>query len=169
MNNITYVKTPAFVVNANGKLSDALRPDESKGLRMLTCQTRNFESLKAALAWINKEGQKKSTNLYLYEIRPATQGAYNVRCAIDTVKTVKKQTPNAKVANNTTSNAKTNAKTNARTSARNSNRTSNNNRNSANNNTTNNNAAKTNSNSKSATTRTSANNRSTNSRAKNKA
>lgn len=86
MNNITYVKTPTFIVNANGRLSESLRPDDSKGLRKLVVETRSFESLKAALAWINKEGQKKSTNLYLYEIRPAAQGAYNVRCAIDAVK-----------------------------------------------------------------------------------
>ena len=86
MNNTTYVKTPTFIVNANGRLSESLRPDDSKGLRKLVTETRNFESLKAALAWINKEGQKKSTNLYLFEIRPATQGAYNVRCAIDAVR-----------------------------------------------------------------------------------
>lgn len=86
MNNITYVKTPTFIVNANGRLSESLRPDDSKGLRKLVTETRAFESLKAALAWINKEGQKKSTNLYLYEIRPAAQGAYNVRCAIDAVR-----------------------------------------------------------------------------------
>ena len=86
MNNITYVKTPTFIVNANGRLSESLRPDDSKGLRKLVTETRSFESLKAALAWINKEGQKKSTNLYLYEIRPAAQGAYNVRCAIDAVR-----------------------------------------------------------------------------------
>ena len=86
MNNTTYVKTPTFIVNANGRVSESLRPDDSKGLRKLVTETRNFESLKAALAWINKEGQKKSTNLYLFEIRPATQGAYNVRCAIDAVR-----------------------------------------------------------------------------------
>ncbi len=90
MNNITYVKTPTFIVNANGRLSESLRPDDSKGLRKLVVETRSFDSLKSALAWINKEGQKKSTNLYLYEIRPAAQGAYNVRCAIDAVKPVKK-------------------------------------------------------------------------------
>lgn len=86
MNNTTYVKTPTFIVNANGRVSESLRPDDSKGLRKLVTETRNFESLKAALAWINKEGQKKSTNFYLFEIRPAAQGAYNVRCAIDAVR-----------------------------------------------------------------------------------
>ena len=63
MNNITYVKTPTFIVNSNGRLSESLRPDDSKGLRKLVVETRNFDSLKSALAWINKEGQKKSTNL----------------------------------------------------------------------------------------------------------
>lgn len=104
MNNTTYVKTPTFIVNANGRLSESLRPDDSKGLRKLVTETRNFESLKAALAWINKEGQKKSTNLYLFEIRPATQGAYNVRCAIDTVRKpmVKSPAPKTNAQNMTT-------------------------------------------------------------------
>lgn len=59
MNNIVYVKTPSFVVNANGRLSESLRADENKGQYKLSVETRNFESLKAALSWINKEGQKK--------------------------------------------------------------------------------------------------------------
>lgn len=111
MNNITYVKTPTFIVNANGRLSESLRPDDSKGLRKLVVETRSFESLKAALAWINKEGQKKSTNLYLYEIRPASQGAYNVRCAIDAVRKASPKT-SAPKANAQKSNAKPTANSN---------------------------------------------------------
>jgi len=118
MNNISYVKTPTFIVNANGRVSDSLRADETKGQKSIIVQTRNFESLKAALSWINKEGQKKSTTLYLYEIRPAAHGAYNVRCAIVPVK--KTQAP--RPSNNT---AKTNTIVN-RTA--NSNRTTNSNR-----------------------------------------
>jgi len=88
MNNIVYVKTPTFVVTANGKLADAVRPDASKGHRSLSVQTTNFDSLKSALAWINKESQKKSTMLYLYEIRPAVGGTYNVRSAVDAIRKV---------------------------------------------------------------------------------
>ena len=86
MNNISYVRTPTFVVNANGKVSDNVRPDTNKGQKAIQVETRNFDSLKNALSWINKEGQKKSTNLYLFDIRPAAHGAYNVRCAIMPVK-----------------------------------------------------------------------------------
>lgn len=88
MNNIVYVKTPTFVVTANGKLADAVRPDDSKGHRLLSVQTTNFDSLKSALAWINRESQKKSTMLYLYEIRPSVGGTYNVRSAVGTVRKV---------------------------------------------------------------------------------
>lgn len=151
MNNITYVKTPTFIVNANGRLSESLRPDDSKGLRQLVVETRTFESLKAALAWINKEGQKKSTNLFLYEIRPAAQGTYTVRCAIDAVKPVRKATPKANAKPKASNNANNNAKTPARTPNRNSN-------NSASNNNT---AVKNNSNNRSANNRTSTNNRTT--------
>lgn len=116
MNNIVYVKTPSFVVNANGRLSESLRADENKGQHKLSVETRNFESLKAALSWINKEGQKKSTVLYLYEIRPAAHGSYNVRFNVNSVKPVaKKPAANAKtnsnnittVASSNTNNAKT--------------------------------------------------------------
>lgn len=107
MNNIVFVKTPSFVVNANGRLSESLRADENKGQRKLSVETRNFESLKAALSWINKEGQKKSTVLYLYEIRPAAHGSYNVRFNVNSVKPVaKKPVVNAKN-NSTNNNAKT--------------------------------------------------------------
>lgn len=133
MNNITYVKTPTFIVNANGRLSESLRPDDSKGLRKLVVETRNFDSLKSALAWINKEGQKKSTNFYLYEIRPAAQGAYNVRCAIDTVRkapakaTAQKTTNNSSRANNrngaTNSNTPNNTTISTRTQKAPTNRT----------------------------------------------
>ena len=88
MSNIVYVKTPTFVVTANGKLADAVRPDATKGHRSLSVQTTNFDSLKSALAWINKESQKKSTMLYLYEIRPSVSGTYNVRSAVDTIRKV---------------------------------------------------------------------------------
>lgn len=116
MNNIVYVKTPSFVVNANGRLSESLRADENKGQQKLSVETRNFESLKAALSWINKEGQKKSTVLYLYEIRPAAHGCYNVRFNVNSVKPVaKKPAANAKtnsnnittVASSNTNNVKT--------------------------------------------------------------
>lgn len=107
MNNIVFVKTPSFIVNANGRLSESLRADENKGQRKLTVETRNFENLRSALAWINKEGQKKSTVLYLYEIRPAAHGSYNVRFNVNTIKQVaKKPVVNAKN-NNTNNNAKT--------------------------------------------------------------
>ena len=111
-----YVKTPSFVVNANGRLSESLRADENKGQYKLSVETRNFESLKAALSWINKEGQKKSTVLYLYEIRPAAHGSYNVRFNVNSVKPVaKKPAANAKtnsnnittVASSNTNNVKT--------------------------------------------------------------
>ena len=116
MNNIVYVKTPSFVVNSNGRLSESLRADENKGQYKLSVETRNFESLKAALSWINKEGQKKSTVLYLYEIRPAAHGSYNVRFNVNSVKPVaKKPAANAKtnsnnittVASSNTNNVKT--------------------------------------------------------------
>lgn len=118
MNNITYVKTPTFIVNANGRLSESLRPDDSKGLRQLVVETRAFESLKAALAWINKEGQKKSTNFYLYEIRPAAQGTYTVRYAIDAVKPVRKapaKNPAQKTTNNSSRANNRNGATNSNT------------------------------------------------------
>lgn len=108
MNNIMFVKTPSFVVNANGRLSESLRADENKGQRKLTVETRNFDSLKAALSWINKEGQKKSTVLYLYEIRPAAHGTYNVRFTINSVKPVAKKPT---VANNAKTVANNNANT----------------------------------------------------------
>lgn len=107
-----FVKTPSFIVNANGRLSESLRADENKGQRKLTVETRNFESLKAALSWINKEGQKKSTVLYLYEIRPAAHGTYNVRFTINNVKPVAKKTtvtPNAKTVANNNANTVNNA------------------------------------------------------------
>lgn len=116
MNNIVFVKTPSFVVNANGRLSESLRADENKGQRKLTSEVRNFDSLKSALAWINKEGQKKSTVLYLYEIRPAAHGSYNVRSAIGTVKPVAKKpaaktvAPNATTANTVNSTSAANNK-----------------------------------------------------------
>lgn len=120
MNNIMFVKTPSFVVNANGRLSESLRADANKGQRSLTVETRNFENLKTALSWINKEGQKKSTIIYLYEIRPAAHGTYNVRAAIGNVKQ-----PAKKVAPKAT-NTNRNAKTVANTANNNSNNTSNN-------------------------------------------
>ena len=116
MNNVMFVKTPSFIVNANGRLSESLRADENKGQRKLAVEKRNFESLKAALAWINKEGQKKSTILYLYEIRPAAHGTY----AIGNVKQ-----PAKKVAPKATNTNRT-AKTVANTANNNSNNTSNN-------------------------------------------
>ena len=101
MNNIIFVKTPSFVVNANGKLSDSLRPDESKGQRLLKVESKTFESLKLAMSWINKEGQKKSTTLFLHEIRPAAHGAYNVRFTTTPVKNTKPANrPNNTVAKN---------------------------------------------------------------------
>lgn len=120
MNNVMFVKTPSFIVNANGRLSESLRADENKGQRKLAVEKRNFESLKAALAWINKEGQKKSTILYLYEIRPAAHGTYDVRSAIGNVKQ-----PAKKVAPKATNTNRT-AKTVANTANNNSNNTSNN-------------------------------------------
>ena len=126
MNNIVYVKTPSFVVNANGKLSDALRADETKGQRLLKVESRSFDSLKLALAWINKEGQKKSTTLFLQEIRPAAHGAYNVRFSIVPVKA----TPKAKATNRQTTNKNANRTANARNNANtNANNTANNNAN----------------------------------------
>jgi hypothetical protein len=107
MNNIVFVKTPTFIVNANGRLSESVRPDENKGQRKLTVETRNFENLRTALAWINKEGQKKSTTLFLYEIRPAAHGTYNVRFAINSVKPVAKKATNTKANVNSNNNAKT--------------------------------------------------------------
>lgn len=115
MNNIVFVKTPSFIVNANGRLSESLRADENKGQRKLTVETRNFDSLKAALSWVNKEGQKKSTVLYLYEIRPAAHGSYNVRFNVNSVKPVAKK-PVANAKNNSTNN---NAKTVAPTTTNN--------------------------------------------------
>lgn len=120
MNNTMFVKTPSFVVNANGRLSESLRADETKGQRKLTVEKRNFESLKMALSWINKESQKKSTVLYLYEIRPAAHGAYDVRAAIGTVKQ-----PAKKVAPKTTNIVAT-AKTVANPTTSTTNTTSNN-------------------------------------------
>ena len=123
MSNVCYVKKPTFVINANGKLSESLRADNTKGQKMIAVQTHNFESLKVALSWINKEGQKKSTTLYLYEIRPSTQGAYNVRCAIVPVKKAQATRPN----NNTTTtvnriaNATKTTNANANTNANRSN------------------------------------------------
>ncbi len=122
MNNIVYVKTPSFVVNANGKLSDALRADETKGQRLLKVESRSFESLKLALAWINKEGQKKSTTLFLQEIRPAAHGAYNVRFSIVPVKATPKPKANNNRSNdnrnaNRNANARNKANTNATTNA----------------------------------------------------
>lgn len=111
MNNISYVRTPTFVVNANGKVSDNVRPDTNKGQKVIQVETRNFDSLKNALSWINKEGQKKSTNLYLFDIRPSAHGAYNVRCAIMPVKKAPSRpsvTTNAK-ASSTNANRVTNA------------------------------------------------------------
>lgn len=120
MNNIVFVKTPTFIVNANGRLSESVRPDENKGQRKLTVETRNFENLRTALAWINKEGQKKSTTLFLYEIRPAAHGAYNVRFAINSVKPVAKKAvakPNATKATSTNT-AKTVAPANSTNATR---------------------------------------------------
>jgi hypothetical protein len=99
MSNIVFVKTPTFIVNANGRLSESLRADESKGQRKLTVETRNFDNLKTALSWINKEGQKKSTVLFLYEIRPAAHGAYNVRYTINNVVKAPVKKPAAKTNN----------------------------------------------------------------------
>ena len=134
MSNVCYVKKPTFVINANGKLSESLRADNTKGQKMVAVQTHNFESLKVALSWINKEGQKKSTTLYLYEIRPSTQGAYNVRCAIVPVKKAQATRPNnnttttvnriANATKTTNANANTNAnRSNANRSNANANRT----------------------------------------------
>jgi hypothetical protein len=107
MNNIVFVKTPTFIVNANGRLSESLRADETKGQRKLTVETRNFDSLKAALSWVNKEGQKKSTVLYLYEVRPAAHGSYNVRFNVNSVKPVAKKPVETAKTNSTNNNAKT--------------------------------------------------------------
>jgi hypothetical protein len=122
MNNIVYVKTPSFVVNANGKLSDALRADESKGQRLLKVESKAFETLKLALAWINKEGQKKSTTLFLQEIRPAAHGAYNVRYSIVPVKNTPKNNNNRK-ANTNTNNANQNRTANSNNQNRVANKT----------------------------------------------
>jgi hypothetical protein len=92
MDNIVFVKTPTFIINANGRLSESLRPDENKGLTKIVVETRNFDSLKTALSWINKEGQKKTTTMFLYEVRPAAHGSYNVRYAINTNKPIAKKT-----------------------------------------------------------------------------
>jgi hypothetical protein len=121
MNNISYVKAPTFVVNANGKVvSDSVRADNTKGQKLIAVQTHNFESLKVALSWINKEGQKKSTSFYLYEIRPAAHGAYNVRCAIVPVKKTQAPRPSNNTAKantivNRTANATKNANANQNT------------------------------------------------------
>lgn len=129
MSNVCYVKKPTFVINANGKLSESLRADNTKGQKMVAVQTHNFESLKVALSWINKEGQKKSTTLYLYEIRPSTQGAYNVRCAIVPVKKAQATRPNNNTTTtvnriaNATKTTNANANTNANRSNANANRT----------------------------------------------
>lgn len=121
MNNISYVRTPTFVVNANGKVSDNVRPDTNKGQKNMTVETRSFDSLKNALSWINKEGQKKSTILYLFDIRPSAHGAYNVRCAIMPVKktpsrpSVTANRTNAKTSSTNANNVNASTKANNRT------------------------------------------------------
>jgi hypothetical protein len=91
MNNIVFIKTPTFIVNDYGKLSESLRPDENKGLRKVIVETRNFDSLSSALSWVNNESFKTTTTLFLYEIRPAAHGYYNVRAAICPNKTIAKK------------------------------------------------------------------------------
>lgn len=123
MSNICYVKTPTFVINANGRLSESLRPDSAKGLVGMSVEKRNFDSLKEAISWINKESQKKSSILYLYEIRPSVHGAYNVRYATYTPKKTNAKTTKTNPANANRSNANAN-RTNANANA-NANRSNN--------------------------------------------